>query len=204
MAAARVIPWRVGDAVGVVVSQEILTPARARGACNMLRERKTSLAQYAWKAANASGTSWTIKGVQETTREAVREAAAEAEMVIGEWVDRALGDAARAALHPSPPPATVADIAAILKELAEFKASVLALAGARDRALADVQARVQRLAEVKADGHDLAQVQARVQKLAERGERYERPAVRHVMVEHKRPNRLSVQTRLPDKDPPDS
>ena len=162
------------------------------------------MAQYAWKAANTTGTSWTIKGVHEATREAVREAAAEAEMVIGEWVDQALRDAARAALHPSPPPASAADVATILKELAELKASVLALAGAKDRVLADVQARVQRLAEVKADGHDLAQVHARVQKLAERSERYERPAVRHVMVEHKRPNRLPAQPRLPGKDTPDT
>jgi hypothetical protein len=198
------IPWQLKRRLGVVVSQETLTSTRARGACTMQRERKTSLARYAWKPANASGTSWTIKGVPEATREAVREAAAEAEMVIGEWVDQALRDAARAALHPSAPPATAADVTTILKELAELKATLLALAGAKDRALADVQARVQRLAEVKADGHDLAQVHARVQKLAERSERYERPAVRHVMVEHKRSNRLSVQPRLPGKDPPDT
>jgi len=150
-----------------------------------------------WKSGNSGSVSWTIKGVHETTREAVREAAAEAEMVIGEWVDRTLGQAAHAALHPSPPPATKDDVAAILEQLAELKAAVLALADARSGGLAEVQARLQRLAEVKASAQDLGELQARVQKLAERTTGYDRPAVRHVMVERKR-GRLPMQPRLPD------
>ena len=156
------------------------------------------MAPAAWKPANAAGSSWTIKGVREATREAVREAAAEAEMVIGDWVDRALGEAAEAALHPSPPPASKDDVAAILQQLAELKAGMLALADGRGSALAEVQTRVQRLAEVKASAQDLAEVQARVQKLAERSTGYDRPAVRHVMVERKRPHRMPGQPRLPD------
>jgi hypothetical protein len=139
------------------------------------------MASPAWKPVNAGSSSWTIKGVQEATREAVREAAAEAEMVIGEWVDRALGQAAQAALQPSPPPATKEDVAAILKQLAELKGSMLALA--------DAKASVQALSEVKAS----------VQTLAERTKGYDRPMVRHVMVEHKRSSRQPVQPRAGDK-----
>jgi hypothetical protein len=155
------------------------------------------MATPVWKPANSGSTSWTIKGVHEATREAVREAAAEAEMVIGEWVDQALGRAAEEALHPSPPPATKDDIAAILEQLAELKAAVLALADPRTNGLADVQARVQRLGEVKANAQDLAELQGRVQKLAERTSGYDRPAVRHVIVERKR-GRLPMQPRPPD------
>jgi hypothetical protein len=149
----------------------------------------------AWKPANASSSSWTIKGVHEATREAVREAAAEAEMVIGEWVDRALGQAAREALHPSPPPATRDDLTRLSQDLAELKALVLALADAKAGALSEVQVRVQKLAEAKASAEALAEVDAKVQKLAQRITGYDRPAVRHVMVEHKRSPRLP-QPRL--------
>ena len=135
----------------------------------------------AWKPGNSGSTSWTIKGVQESTREAVREAAAEAEMVIGEWVDRALGRAAQEALHPSPPPATKDDLAIVLKEVAELKGVILTLA--------DSKASLQSLAEVKAS----------VQTLSERTKGYDRPMVRHVMVEHKRSTRLPPQPRVPDK-----
>ena len=41
----------------------------------------------AWKSAQAGTTSWTVKGVQDATREAVREAAAQAGMLLGEWVE---------------------------------------------------------------------------------------------------------------------
>jgi hypothetical protein len=139
------------------------------------------MASPAWKPATAGSSSWTIKGVHEATREAVREAAAEAEMVIGEWVDRALGQAAHEALHPSPPPATKDDVAIILKQLVELKASLLGLA--------DSKASVQALAELKAS----------VQTVAERTKGYDRPMVRHVMVEHKRSSRLPVQPRIGDK-----
>ncbi len=139
------------------------------------------MALPAWKPASAGSASWTIKGVHEATRDAVREAAAEAEMVIGEWVDQALGQAAEAALHPSPPPATKADVATILKQLAELKASILALA--------DSKASAQALAELKAS----------VQTVAERTKGYDRPMVRHVMVEHKRSSRLPPQPRIDDK-----
>ena len=140
------------------------------------------MSPYAWKPGNSGSASWTIKGVHESTRDAVREAAAEAEMVIGEWVDRALGQAAHDALHPSPPPATRDDIAIVLKQLAELKATVMALA------------------ESKASAQALAEVKASVQALAERSKGYDRPMVRHVMVEHKRSTRLAAQPRVPDKD----
>ncbi len=144
------------------------------------------MAPPAWKPATAGSSSWTIKGVHEQTRDAVREAAAEAEMVIGEWVDRALGQAAHQALHPAPPPATRDDVALILKQLAELKAAVLALA------------------DSKADAEALADVKASVQTLAERTKGYDRPMVRHVMVEHKRATRLPAQPRTHDKDDRDS
>jgi hypothetical protein len=134
-----------------------------------------------WKPGNSGATSWTIKGVQESTREAVREAAAEAEMMIGEWVDRALEQAAEQALHPSPPPATTDDAALILKQLAELKGAILALA------------------ESKASTQALAELKASVQALSERNKGYDRPMVRHVMVEHKRATRLPVQPRVGDK-----
>jgi hypothetical protein len=143
------------------------------------------MATTAWKP-GSSGTSWTIKGVHESTRDAVREAAAEAEMVIGEWVDRALERAAHDALHPAPPPATRDDVQIILKQLAELKAAIVALA--------DSKAGVQALAEVKAS----------VQTLAERTKGYDRPMVRHVMVEHKRATRMRAQPRVGDKDDRDS
>lgn len=164
------------------------------------------MAQAAWKPAYDGRVSWTIKGVHEATREVVREASAEAEMVIGEWVDRALAQAAHEALHPSPPPATKDDVAAILAELAELRACVVALAqgGASAQALREVQASVQKLAEVKATTEALAEVQARVQKLAERTTGYDRPAVRHVMVEKKRPTRRSLPPRMTDEDPRES
>jgi hypothetical protein len=86
------------------------------------------MAKPAWTPA---GSSWTLKGVSETTRDAVREAAARADMLIGEWVDEALRGAAREALQPSPPPATKADVQAVLRGLAELQASVQALAEMR-------------------------------------------------------------------------
>ena len=57
------------------------------------------MAQPVWKSGTAAG-SWTIKGVQEATREAVRDAAAQAELLIGDWVDQALSGAARARARP--------------------------------------------------------------------------------------------------------
>lgn len=82
---------------------------------------------------SAGTATWAIKGVREETREAVREAAAQADLLIGEWADQALLKAARNALHPPPPPATKEDVATILKELAELKESVRALRDHRDR-----------------------------------------------------------------------
>lgn len=158
------------------------------------------MARVAWKSAYAGNASWTIKGVRETTREAVRQAAAGADMVIGEWVDRALDQAAREALHPTAPPATKEDIGAIREELAELRACVLALADAKAGAIAELEAQVKRLSDVKANEQDLAELQTRLQKIAERGTGYERPVVRHVMVERKRP-RSPVPPRLPEKNP---
>jgi len=165
--------------------------------------------QPAWKPAHA-GTSWTIKGVRESTRDAVREAAAEADMLIGDWVDQALERAAREAMAPSPPAASKADVAAVLEQIGELKAAMVALAGSAARAedLAAVQAEVRRLGEGKVDAKALAAVEARVEKkLAERGGTgYERPAVRHVMVEKKRPARRPIPAppRMTDQDPRES
>lgn len=122
----------------------------------------------AWKPANAAGTSWTVKGVQEATREAVRDAAAQAGMLLGEWVDYALRDAARAALHPAPPPATREDVAALMGKLEQLEGRLASLANG----MASAQA--------------VAELEARLKKLAERPGGYDRPAVRHVMVERKR------------------
>jgi len=140
------------------------------------------MSQSTWKLANASSASWTIKGVQETTREAVREAAAQTEMLIGDWVDEALRQAARATLRPSPPPATQADVATIRHELAELKATLQMLTTRAERNERE------HLAECKAMLQALVERAAR----AERLERQERPVVRHVLVEQKRPTRLPV------------
>lgn len=130
----------------------------------------------AWKSAHAGSGSWTVKGVQDATREAVREAAAQADMLLGEWVDYALRDAAQFALNPSPPPATRDDVAALLK--ADF--------GAVLKKLDALEARLAVLANGMASAQALAELEARVKKLAERPGGYDRPAVRHVMVERKR------------------
>jgi hypothetical protein len=122
------------------------------------------MAKPPWSPVSSS---WTLKGVSETTRDAVREAAASADMLIGEWVDKALRGAAREALQPSPPPATKDDVQAILEGLAELHASV------------------QALAETRATNEALAKVEASVHALAQRTEPV-RPAVRHVMVEQKK------------------
>lgn len=160
------------------------------------------MARAAWKPADA-GTTWTIKGVHEKTRDAVREAAAEAEMLIGDWVDQALANAAHESLHPSPPPATKEDVAAILEQLGELKAAVLALADAKASAqdLAEVKTSLRQLAESKANARDLAEVEARMRKVAERATSYDRPAVRHVMVEKKKPARPLAPPRMTDDDP---
>ncbi len=155
------------------------------------------MAQPVWKSGTAAG-SWTIKGVQEATREAVRDAAAQAELLIGDWVDQALSGAARAALDPAPPPATQADVAAILAELAELRASVKAPAESRAmvRELAELRASLKELAEPRAALAELAELRATVQALVqqlerqERHERQERPVVRHVLVEQRKSVRL--------------
>ena len=77
------------------------------------------MSQTTWKPALASNTSWTIKGVTETTREAVREAVAQTDMLIGEWVDEALRHAAQSALRPPPPLATQADVDKLRTELSQ-------------------------------------------------------------------------------------
>jgi hypothetical protein len=155
------------------------------------------MAQPMWKSGNAAGSSWTIKGVQETTRDAVREAAAQAELLIGDWIDQALRGAALAALHPAPPPATRVDVIAILEELAELKTALKELAAARAAPREPVESR----AMLK----ELAELRAMVQGLAhqlerqERQERHERPVVRHVLVEQRKPARL-LPRRGGDKD----
>lgn len=160
------------------------------------------MARPAWKPADA-GTTWTIKGVHEKTKDAVRQAAADAEMLIGDWVDQALASAAREAREPSPPAATKEDVAAILEQLAKFKAAILALADGKASAqdLAEVKTSLRQLAESKASARDLAEVEARMRKVAERAASYDRPAVRHVMVEKKKPARPLAPPRMTDDDP---
>lgn len=155
------------------------------------------MAQPVWKSGNSAGSSWTIKGVQDATRDAVREAAAQAELLIGDWVDQALRGAALAALHPGPPPATRADVLALLEELAELKAGVKELASARaaPKEPAESRALLKELAELRATVQGLAQHLER----QERHERHERPVVRHVLVEQRKPVRLPPR-RSGDKD----
>ena len=59
---------------------------------------------------------WTIKGVNDRTRDAVYEAAQAEGLTIGEWIDRALAKAAEEALHPKPPAATREDVAEVVRE----------------------------------------------------------------------------------------
>ena len=59
---------------------------------------------------------WTIKGVSDRTRDAVYEATRAEGLTVGEWVDRALAQAAAEALHPKPAAATRADVAEVVRE----------------------------------------------------------------------------------------
>ena len=60
---------------------------------------------------------WTIKGVGDSTREAVLDAALDAGQTVGEWVDRALARAAEEARHPRPPAASRADVAEVVQQI---------------------------------------------------------------------------------------
>jgi DNA-binding NarL/FixJ family response regulator len=59
---------------------------------------------------------WTIKGVSDGTRDAVYDTAQATGLTIGEWIDRALAQAAEEALHPKPPAATREDVAEVVRE----------------------------------------------------------------------------------------
>lgn len=65
----------------------------------------------------ASAETWTVKGVSQQTREAVREAAANQNLTIGAWMDRALWQVAQATLNPAPPPATREEVAEDVERL---------------------------------------------------------------------------------------
>jgi hypothetical protein len=53
----------------------------------------------------ATERTWAIKGISDRTRAAALEAAHEAGLTVGEWVERVLAGAATAARHPKPPAA---------------------------------------------------------------------------------------------------
>ena len=59
---------------------------------------------------------WTIKGVSDRTREAALEAAHEAGLTVGAWLDQMLARAAEEARHPKPPAATREEVSALLDE----------------------------------------------------------------------------------------
>lgn len=65
----------------------------------------------------SAATTWTVKGVSPETREAVRDAAARQHLSVGAWMDRALWQAAQAALKPTPAPATPEDVERIVRRL---------------------------------------------------------------------------------------
>jgi hypothetical protein len=59
---------------------------------------------------------WTIKGVSDRTRAATLEAAHEAQLTVGEWVEQVLARAAEEARHPRPPALTREEVASLLDE----------------------------------------------------------------------------------------
>jgi hypothetical protein len=54
--------------------------------------------------------------VSDRTRDAVLDAALAASLTVGEWIDRALAQAAEEARHPRPPAATREDVAEVVRE----------------------------------------------------------------------------------------
>ncbi len=64
----------------------------------------------------ATERTWTIKGVSERTRAATLEAAHEAQLTVGEWIDQVLAKAAQEARHPTPPAPTREEVASLLDE----------------------------------------------------------------------------------------
>jgi len=65
----------------------------------------------------ATERTWTIKGVSDRTRAATLEAAHEAQLTVGEWIEQVLARAAEEARHPRPPAATQEDVAGVAREL---------------------------------------------------------------------------------------
>lgn len=64
-------------------------------------------------------TTWTIKGIQQETRDRVAKAAKRERQTIGSWVDRVLGDHALAVLQNKPPTELAKSNEEILSELLE-------------------------------------------------------------------------------------
>jgi hypothetical protein len=65
----------------------------------------------------ATERTWTIKGVSDRTRAAALEAAHEAQLTVGEWVEQVLARAAKEVRHPRPPAATQEEVAGVVREL---------------------------------------------------------------------------------------
>ena len=102
----------------------------------------------------ATQRTWAIKGVSDRTRAAVLEAAHEAGLTVGAWLDQTLARAAEDARHPKPPAATREEVAGLLDErlrpveealgrIAERLASLEEKAGPRSEANA-IHDRIQR------------------------------------------------------------
>ena len=68
--------------------------------------------QRAW----ATERTWAIKGISDRSRAAVLEAAHEAGLTVGAWLEQVLARAAEEARHPKPPAATREEVAGLLDE----------------------------------------------------------------------------------------
>jgi hypothetical protein len=64
----------------------------------------------------AAERTWAIKGISDRTRAAALEAAHEAGLTVGQWLERVLARAAAEARHPQPPGAVGADVAEPIDE----------------------------------------------------------------------------------------
>ncbi len=89
----------------------------------------------------ATERTWTIKGVSDRTRAAALEAAHEAQLTVGEWVEQVLARAAQEARHPRPPAPTREEVASLLDERLRPIAEALAQMAER---LAPVEAKTRR------------------------------------------------------------
>ena len=64
----------------------------------------------------ATERTWAIKGISDRTRAAVLEAAHEAGLTVGAWLDQVLARVAEEARHPRPPAATREEVSGLLDE----------------------------------------------------------------------------------------